>query len=233
MTEGKAATTPQSSSGAAVTHGWGGRSATPTASLKDNQFGEDELLLGRQPGLAVNNYNFWRSPAYRSSSRPVTPSLHEQLSRRAAPGMVAPIVELPFGKGKKWANNSDPADWIARRLDSLGRSINMQSGFPLDVAAERQHAANVRRHTPAAELRVGVRPCARPAASRSAGLSADHPTATWINPAAFTAAPAVTFGNAPRTITDVAVAGSVQRRRACSSRTSCSGRKTVQMKSKC
>ena len=33
--------------------------------------------------------------------------------------------------------------------------------------------------------------------------SADHPTATWWNPAAFTAAPSFTFGNAPRTITDL------------------------------
>ena len=33
--------------------------------------------------------------------------------------------------------------------------------------------------------------------------SADHPTATWLNPAAFTTAPAFTFGNAPRTITDL------------------------------
>jgi hypothetical protein len=33
--------------------------------------------------------------------------------------------------------------------------------------------------------------------------SADHPAATWLNPAAFTVAPANTFGNAPRTITDV------------------------------
>ena len=33
--------------------------------------------------------------------------------------------------------------------------------------------------------------------------SADHSTAAWLNPAAFTAAAAFTFGNAPRTITDV------------------------------
>jgi trimeric autotransporter adhesin len=33
--------------------------------------------------------------------------------------------------------------------------------------------------------------------------SADHPAATWLNPAAFTTAAANTFGNAPRTITDV------------------------------
>ena len=33
--------------------------------------------------------------------------------------------------------------------------------------------------------------------------SANHAAATWLNPAAFTTAPANTFGNAPRTITDV------------------------------
>jgi len=33
--------------------------------------------------------------------------------------------------------------------------------------------------------------------------SADHPTATWINPLAISSAPAGTFGNAPRLITDV------------------------------
>ena len=43
--------------------------------------------------------------------------------------------------------------------------------------------------------------------------SADHPTATWVNPAAFALAPAGTFGNAPRTITDVRTPRAVQRRR--------------------
>jgi hypothetical protein len=33
--------------------------------------------------------------------------------------------------------------------------------------------------------------------------SADHAAATWLNPAAFATAPAFTFGNAPRTMTDV------------------------------
>ena len=44
----------------------------------------------------------------------------------------------------------------------------------------------------------------QPAADLAARLaSADHATATWINPAAFTAAPAGTFGNAPRMITEL------------------------------
>jgi hypothetical protein len=78
--------------------------------------------------------------------------------------------------------------------------MSIQSGFPLNIQQ-------------AADSRLGGQNTNRPnlsgvematdgdLADRLA--SADHPTATWIDPAAFTLAPAGTFGNAPRTITDV------------------------------
>lgn len=89
---------------------------------------------------------------------------------------------------------------------TLSAAINLQSGFPLQV----QQAADSR-------LGVGTTTANRPNFS-GAGLatdgsyedrlsSADHPTATWINPAAFTLAPAGTFGTVPRTITDVRTPG--------------------------
>ena len=43
----------------------------------------------------------------------------------------------------------------------------------------------------------------RPATGPTGSLRPNHAAATWLNPAAFTTAPADTFGNAPRTITDV------------------------------
>jgi trimeric autotransporter adhesin len=109
---------------------------------------------------------------------------------------IAPIVELPFGTGKKWAQgrvaDSIIGGWIA------SATMSFQSGFPINIQQ-------------AADSRLGGQNTNRPnlsgAALGTAGdhydrlASADHPTATWIDPAAFTLAPAGTFGNAPRTIT--------------------------------
>jgi hypothetical protein len=109
------------------------------------------------------------------------------------------MVELPFGTGKRWAT-SRVADlliggWI------ITSAINLQSGFPLNVqqaADSRLGGQNVNRPNivPGVDL-------ATPGSYKDRLGSADHPTATWINPAAFSLAPAGTFGNTPRTITDV------------------------------
>ena len=82
----------------------------------------------------------------------------------------------------------------------VSAAMSFQSGFPINVQQ-------------AADSRLGGQNANRPNLSgadlATAGdfydrlASADHPTATWLNPAAFTLAPAGTFGNTPRTITDV------------------------------
>jgi hypothetical protein len=77
----------------------------------------------------------------------------------------------------------------------------MQSGFPINV----QQAADSRLGGNNAN-RPNLVSGADPASSGSFEdrlASADHPTATWINPNAFSAAATGTFGNAPRTITEV------------------------------
>ena len=113
--------------------------------------------------------------------------------------IIAPIVELPFGKGKKWGSNSGVADWIVGGW-TISTAINLQSGFPLNV----QQTDNT--GTFAGVQRPNIVSGADLATSGSFEdrlASADHPTATWLNPAAFTSAPAFTFGNAPRTLTDL------------------------------
>ena len=115
---------------------------------------------------------------------------------------IAPIYELPFGLGKKWAQNQI-ADYIIGGW-TVSATMSFQSGSPINIQQ-------------VADSRLGGQNANRPNLS-GADLattgdfydrlaSADHPTATWINPAAFTLAPAGTFGNTPRTITDIRTPG--------------------------
>jgi hypothetical protein len=76
--------------------------------------------------------------------------------------------------------------------------VNLQSGFPIGLAQSDN------------TLFAGAnRPNLTGTSFETSGsfadrlASADHPTATWINPAAITSAPAGTYGNGPRLITEV------------------------------
>ena len=60
--------------------------------------------------------------------------------------------------------------------------------------------------------------------------SADHPAVAWLNPAAFTAAPAGTFGNAPRMITDVRTPRLINTDLSASKNINLTGGKTIQVK---
>ena len=46
--------------------------------------------------------------------------------------ILAPIVELPFGQNRKWANASKAADWVIGGW-SISAIVNLQSGFPMNV----------------------------------------------------------------------------------------------------
>jgi trimeric autotransporter adhesin len=113
--------------------------------------------------------------------------------------IIAPIVQLPFGSGKKWGSNSSVTEWIAGGW-TLSAQINLQSGFPLSVQQNDNTGTFSGVQRP--NLVPGV-PLDTPGDLADRLASADHPTATWINPSAFSPAAAFTFGNAPRTITDL------------------------------
>src|SRR5439155_7716505 len=113
--------------------------------------------------------------------------------------IIAPIVELPFGRnkpigGKSGWSNALVGGWVAAAV------FSWQSGFPIGVT-QSNSTANL--------LGNGNRPNLTGVTMETTGewpdrvATADHPTAAWLNPLAFTTAPANTFGNAPRVETDV------------------------------
>jgi hypothetical protein len=182
-----------------MTHGFGGRVSYTFSVLKDNQIGEGNFYsAGTSSGNPLNNYNYIPGSAYYNPDADYAYSLLDVPHRL----ILAPMMELPFGKGKKWGANSALADWIAGGWQ-ITTAINIQSGFPLIVQQSDNTGtfSNVQRPNivPGVDL-------ATSGSYEDRLASQDHPTARWLNPAAFSLAPAFTYGNAPRTITDVRTA---------------------------
>ena len=122
-----------------------------------------------------------------------------QLPPTAHPPRLPPLSpHPPFGPGRRWATgraaNLLVGGW------TIAASVTLQSGFPINV----QQASDSRlggQNANRPNLSGGD--FATPGSFADRLASADHASATWLNPAAFSLAPAGTFGNAPRTITDV------------------------------
>src|SRR5262249_40172140 len=117
--------------------------------------------------------------------------------------IIAPMVELPFGKGKAFGANSALVDWIAGGW-LITAAIDIHSGFPLQVGQSDNNGTGSS-GTQRPNLVPGVA-LATSGSYEDRITSADHPTSRWINPDAFSLAPVFSYGNAPRTITDVRTA---------------------------
>src|SRR5262249_43387 len=113
--------------------------------------------------------------------------------------IASPIYELPFGKnhsiGKSDVGNLFAGGWLVSAV------ITVQSGFPFGVPQSNSNR-NVLGNGPRPNVVSGVDVGTSGALSDRLA-SADHPTVAWINAAAFAAAPAGTWGDAPRTMADV------------------------------
>ena len=177
-----------------ATRGFGGRMSYTYSNLKDNQVGESNQFSGGGTN-PLNSYNFIPGSTYYNPDAEWATSLLDVPHRV----IIAPIVELPFGRGKKWGGNSSAAEWIAGGW-MISAVVNIQSGFPFSFnqADNTGLLGGVQRPNlvPGVDLTT-------PGSFEDRLASADHPTAFWVNPAAFTAAAPFTYGNAPRTVTDV------------------------------
>jgi hypothetical protein len=187
--------------------GWGGRFSYTYSVLKDNYVGESNFYTAAS-SLPVNNYNYIASAPACASGQQFTTACYDPNAEYANSVLdvphrviVAPIVALPFGPGRKWANSGGILAWLAGGW-TLSSVINLQSGFPLNVqqAADPRLSVGGNTTTNRPNLVDGAE-LATPGRFEDRLASADHPTATWINPAAFSLAAPGTFGNTPRTIT--------------------------------
>jgi hypothetical protein len=190
-----------------MSHGWGGRISYTYSVLKDNQLAETNFYSA-VAGTPLNNYNYNPSAPACAAGQQFTTACYDpnaefgygilDVPHRI---IIAPMFELPFGKGKKWMSGGGMSDII---LGGWSGSFitTWQSGFPL----------NVQQSNPNSVLggSVGARPNITPGVDLATSgdyyarlSSADHPGATWINPAAFSLVPFGAFGNTPRTITDL------------------------------
>ena len=198
-----------------VTHGFGGRFSYTYSRLMDNQVGETNFYtnsgVSNTGGAGpMNNYNYVASlPACAAgmsrtdeyNAMCFDPLVDYTYGILDTPHrvVIAPIVELPFGRGrwiggKSGWSNLLVGGWVAAAV------FTFQSGFPIGVSQSNSNS-NLQGN--------GQRPNLTGETLETAGdwpdriASADHPSAAWLNPAAFAAAPAGTWGNAPRVETAV------------------------------
>jgi hypothetical protein len=106
-----------------VTSGWGGRFNYTYSNLKDNQFAETNHYTNRV-GSPQNNYDLEAEYGV---------SLLDMPHKIA----LAPIVELPFGQGRRWAQGR-AADLIIGGW-TVSAVASFESGFPLGIG----YATNV------------------------------------------------------------------------------------------
>jgi len=179
----------------------GGRVSYTYSRLKDNQMGETNFYSGNSGAAGpnpMNNYNFL---SYMPDCTTTTfaacydPDAEYATSLLDVPHrvIIAPVVNVPFKSSNKIAN-AFIADWI------VSAAINLQDGFPLQVLQSDNTGTFSGVQRPNTVSGVDL---ATPGSYEDRLASADHPTATWVNPAAFSAAAPFTYGNAPRTITDI------------------------------
>ena len=106
-----------------VTNGWGGRINYTYSRLKDNQFGESNFFSSASTEMQ-DAYNLDAEYAIGLLDVP------HKIS-------IAPIIELPFGEGKRWLQSGVGAamlgDW------TISSIIGIESGFPLQVRSNSQN----------------------------------------------------------------------------------------------
>ncbi len=172
---------------------WGGQISYTYSRLDDNQFGEANYYSSN-PGLQNNYTVVPGSPYY-------NPDLEYGRSLLDSPHklVIAPTLNVPLGQGHKHAS-SGWADYVLGGW-SATTVITVQSGFPIGITQNQTTTPFLFGGNPRPNLTGQPILASGDITDRiSASAGADN---LYLNPAAFQAAPANQFGNAPRTLPGV------------------------------
>jgi hypothetical protein len=156
-----------------VAGGWGGRFHYTWSRRDDNQFGDSSAFSSRASGRPQNSYDL--SAEYSRSLQDVPHRV-----------VLAPIVEFPFGEGKRW-----PTRGLAGALLggwTIAAVARYESGSPRAIIQRDNSGSFSGLQRPNL---TGIDP-------RTPGRTVDR-LDHYIDPAAYAFAAPFTFGNAPRT----------------------------------
>ncbi len=164
-----------------MSRGWAMNANYTFSRLKDAQFAESNFYSARN-GSALNNYDLAAEYGY---------SLNDVPHRFN----ISATFELPFGNGKRWLATSSTANALfgGWALSVAGR---YQNGFPINIAQASNNSGLF-----GSNQRPNIVSGVSPTTSGNADSNYDSTCACirLLNPAAWSAAPAFSFGNAPRT----------------------------------
>jgi hypothetical protein len=155
--------------------GWGGRINYVWSRTDDNVIGEGNFFA-RGNLAALDGYDL--NSEYGRSTTDMPHRLN-----------VSAIVELPFGKGKRWLDGEGLANALLGGW-SVSAAGFYQSGFPLRI---------IQRLNNTGLLGDVQRPNVVPGVDPGHSGSTVENLQSYLNPEAWTLAPAFTFGNTPRT----------------------------------
>jgi hypothetical protein len=162
-----------------LSNGWGGRINYTYSRLKDNQFGESNFF-SRNATEAQNVYNL--EDEYSIGILDVPHKI-----------TFAPILQLPFGEGRRWAN-SGVAAWILGDW-TLSSIISIESGFPVSISTS-NNTTNIFTRMQRANPGTGE--------AETSGSDQDrYEPGLWLNSQAFSAPAPFTLGTLPRNLDDV------------------------------
>lgn len=172
-----------------MVHGWSVASNYAHSVLKDSQYGENNFYANRV-AQALDNTKLDQEFGYSLLDVP------HRLN-------VSATIELPFGFGRRWLSS---ASGLTNALLS-GWAVTLagryQNGFPVNVW-QSSNNSNLIGSTQRPNVATGT--------AVNPGTAEDNYSAAcnciqWLNPAGWTAAPAFTFGNAPRTDPNIRTPG--------------------------